>query len=561
VRRLVVAIFLLGSLLSQPAQAAADPVLDAMREELTRSFAVYNKASVPAYFLAYRINDDERVDVNAEFGVLQDSSSTRTRALNVEMRTGDYSLDNTHPLRTEGFSPGYARGNNWQRIGLEAGAGGLAQQIWRATDAAYWQAVEHLAKVRANTAIKAAAEDRSDDFSHEDKLESLAPPFEFAIDPWIFRQKVKSYSAAFKSDPRIYRAKAGLTVARTTRWLVNSEGTSVRDTRLTYLLDIRAVTKADDGMELPRTLRFLATRPDALPDDATVLAAVRQLMIELAALRAAPLATAYEGPAIIDGHAAGVFFHEVVGHRLEAHRLRQEEDAQTLKKKLNERILPESISIAFDPTLASFNGQALMGGYGVDDDGVKSRPVNVVEEGILKNFLVSRTPIEGFAHSNGHGRSAPGYRPVARQSNMLVSVSNPFTQAALKKALIVELNAQKKPWGLLIREVDGGHTLTQRAAINAAQMVPTMVYRIYVDGREELVRGVNLVGTPLTLLAEVVGADDQYAVTHGWCGAESGYVPVSTVAPDLLLKRIEVQRKPKSQDRPPLLPTPVPEGK
>ena len=538
------------------ARAAADPVLDAMQAELARSRSAYFKAKSPAYFIAYRINDDERVDVNAEFGTLTNSSNFHVRSLNVELRTGDYHFDNTHPSQGQGATPSYTRGSSTQRIGIDNDPRSLRAEIWSATDGAYWQAVEELAKAKADAAVRTAAEDKSDDFTREGKVELIEPELDFKIDADLWREKVKKYSAPFHADAKIYYARAGLSVARTTRWLVNSEGTRVRHAELTYLLDVRAATKADDGMDLPGMVRFVASKPDALPDDATVLKAVDGLMADLRALRDAPVVDAYVGPAILDNRAAGVFFHEVVGHRLEAHRMRDENDAQTLKKKLGERILPESISVTFDPTRTDYDGRALMGGYAADDDGVRARQVPVIAHGVLKNFLIGRTPVEGFPKSNGHGRSQPGYRPVARQSNMLVAVDAPIGYDELKKRLLAEIAQQGKPWGLIIRDLDGGFTETARQSTGGAKLLPTMVYRLYPDGREELVRGVDLVGTPLTMLAELEAADGRYGVFHGWCGAESGFVPVSTVAPDLLIRRIEVQRKPKSQDRPPLLPAP-----
>jgi len=538
--------------------ANKDVVLDAMQEELARSKAAYFKAKVPAYFIAYRINDDEHVDVNAEFGALTGGTTAHVRSLNVELRTGDYKFDNTHP--TQGGIPGFARGTATQRVGLDSDARALRSEIWSATDSTYWRAVEELAKAKADAAVQTAAEDKSDDFSRESKLDLVEPQLDYKLDVDVWREKVKKYSAPFAADSRIYSARAGVSVARTTRWMVTSEGSRVRHSELTYLLDVRAATKADDGMELPGMVRFVANRPEALPDDATVLAAVKNLMTDLKALRSAPVVDAYAGPAILDNRASGVFFHEVIGHRLEGHRLRDESDAQTLKKKLGERILPESVSITFDPTRKDFNGQALMGEYAVDDEGVRARPVPVVEHGVLKNFLMSRTPIEGFAQSNGHGRSQAGYRPVARQSNMLVSVDATIDYAELKRRLLAEIAEQHKPWGLIIRDLDGGFTDTRRAGTGGAKLLPTMVYRLYADGHEELVRGVDLVGTPLTLLAEIEAADTRLGVFHGWCGAESGYVPVSTVAPDLLIRRIEVQRKPKSPDRLPILPAPIEEA-
>lgn len=555
--RWLTAACLLGAL--PQAHAADDVVLDAMQAELARSQSAYFKAKVPAYFIAYRINDEERVEVSAEFGALAGSTTAHVRSLNVELRTGDYRFDNTHPTQSQGGMPGYARGTTTQRVGLDSDARALRSEIWSATDSTYWRAVEELAKTRADAAVQTAAEDKSDDFSREPKLDFVEQQLEYRLDIDAWRDKVKKYSAPFTADAKIYDARAAVSVARTTRWMVTSEGTRVRHSELTYLLDVRAETKADDGMELPGMVRFVANRPEALPDDATVLTAVHGLMTDLKALRTAPVVDAYAGPAILDNRAAGVFFHEVIGHRLEGHRLRDENDAQTFKKKLGEHLLPEAISITFDPTRKEFNGEALMGNYAVDDEGVRARPVAVVERGVLKNFLMSRMPIDGFAHSNGHGRSQAGFRPVARQSNMLVSVDSTMDYAELKRKLLAEIAEQHKPWGLIIRDLDGGFTDTRRAGTGGAKLLPTMVYRLYPDGHEELVRGVDLVGTPLTLLAELETADTRFGVFHGWCGAESGYVPVSTVAPDLLIRRIEVQRKPKSPDRLPILPSPVAE--
>lgn len=541
------------------AHAANDVVLDAMQTELARSKEAYFKAKVPAYFIAYRVNDDERVEVNAEFGALTGSTTAHLRSLNVELRTGNYGFDNTHPTQAPGGMPGFARGTTTQRVGIDSDARALRNEIWNATDGTYWRAVEELAKARADAAVQTAAEDKSDDFSREPKLDLVEPQLEYKLDVDAWRGKVKKYSAPFRADTRIYAAHAGVSVARTTRWMVTSEGSRVRHSELTWLLDIRAETKADDGMDLPGMVRFVANRPESLPDDATVLAAVNGLMADLKALRNAPVVDAYAGPAILDNRAAGVFFHEVIGHRLEGHRLRDESDAQTFKKKLGERLLPETISITFDPTRKDYAGQALMGDYAVDDEGVRARPVSVVEHGVLKNFLMSRTPVEGFAHSNGHGRSQAGFRPVARQSNMIVSVDSTTDYAELKRKLLAEIAEQHKPWGLIIRDLDGGFTDTRRAGTGGAKLLPTLVYRLYADGHEELVRGVDLVGTPLTLLAELETADTRFGVFHGWCGAESGFVPVSTVAPDLLIRRIEVQRKPKSPDRLPILPAPTEE--
>jgi predicted Zn-dependent protease len=220
-------------------------------------------------------------------------------------------------------------------------------------------------------------------------------------------------------------------------------------------------------------------------------------------------------------------------------------------------VLPDFISVFDDPTLKQIGGVDLNGTYAFDDDGVAAQRVTVVDKGILKNFLLSRSPVAGFEQSNGHGRKAPGYGSVGRQGNLIVESSKTVNEAALRQMLIDEAKRQGKQFGLLFKDISGGFTTTTRSSPQAFQVTPIMVYRIYVDGRpDELVRGVDLIGTPLTSFSKIVAAGDKQEVFNGFCGAESGYVPVSAVAPSILTTQIEVQKKSKSSERPPILPPP-----
>jgi TldD protein len=199
---------------------------------------------------------------------------------------------------------------------------------------------------------------------------------------------------------------------------------------------------------------------------------------------------------------------------------------------------------------------ALAGYYLYDNQGVKAQRVDVVENGVLKTFLMSRTPIQGIPQSNGHGRAQPGLSPVARQSNLVVQVAPSAVRPDLKTLLIAEIKQKGLPYGLYFEDISGGFTFTGRTMPNAFNVMPLMVYRIYPDGREELVRGVDLIGTPLTTFSKIEAADNQVAVFNGVCGAESGGVPVSAVSPAILISQIEVQKKQKSQSRAPILPAP-----
>jgi predicted Zn-dependent protease len=293
-----------------------------------------------------------------------------------------------------------------------------------------------------------------------------------------------------------------------------------------------------------------------MPDDAKVLAVVEQMIRDLEALRNAPVVDPFAGPAILSGRASGVFFHEVFGHRIEGHRQKVADEGQTFRKKINENVLPEDFSVYFDPTQTRLGSTDLVGTFEYDDQGVKARRVVAVDRGVFKSFLMSRSPIEGFLRSNGHGRGQPGFAPVARQSILIVDVANPVSTAELKKMLVDEVKRQNKPFGLWFDDIQGGFTLTGRTIPNAFNVLPVMVYRLYPDGREELVRGVDLIGTPLAAFSKLVAGDNQLKVFNGICGAESGGVPVSAVSPSVLVSQIEVQKKEKSQERLPILEAP-----
>jgi len=273
-------------------------------------------------------------------------------------------------------------------------------------------------------------------------------------------------------------------------------------------------------------------------------------------LRQAPAADAYTGPAILSGRASAVFFHEIFGHRVEADRLKNDDDAQTFKKKINQPILPPFLSVYSDPTLRHLQNSDLVGYYPYDDEGVLAHRVTVIDHGIFRSFLMSRSPINGFPSSNGHGRRQQGYDVAARQSNLIVESTKSVSRDKLKTLLIERVKATHKPYGLLFDDITGGYTFTTRDLPNSFAVLPTVVYRIYPDGREELVRGLDLIGTPLIAFSKISAADNDVGIFNGICGGESGWVPVSAIAPGLLIDQIEVQRKPKSQAQDPILPAP-----
>ncbi len=561
-RRLLIALLTISLLapatISQKATTSASKsvVMTALQEELQRAQKILKqKGDPPPYLISYQVTDLQQYAITAQYGALQNNDSGRVRLLDVDVRVGDYQLDNTH--RAGGGGGGYS-GGGAMPISSEDDLDAIKSSLWMVTDQKYKSAQERLIQIKANQAVKVEEEDKSADLSRETPQVAMTPtPSLGKIDQAAWEKNLKAWSALFNKYPDILSSNVSFNADATTKYLVNSEGTAIQHGGTRARLAIYARTKAEDGMELYRYEAFDAFTPDKLPGEAVIVAAIEKMAKDLLDLRKAPVIEPFTGPAILSGRASGVFFHEIFGHRIEGHRQKEEDSGQTFTKQVNKPILPEFISVYDDPTLKVLVNTDLNGYYQFDDEGVKAQRVPVVENGILKNFLMSRSPIKGFPMSNGHGRKQPGMRAVGRQGNLVVQVSKTVTEAKLRELLIAECKKQDKPFGLIFKDISGGFTTTGRSAPQAFQVTPVMVYRVYADGRpDELVRGVDLIGTPLTSFSKIVAASDTTEVFNGVCGAESGWVPVSAVSPSILTTQIEVQKKPKSNERLPILPPP-----
>lgn len=534
-------------------QSASAALLEAFNAELARSMEVLGDQDPAPYFLSYEATESEDAYATASFGALMDRGENRLRHLDVDLRVGDHHLDNTRQLRGGGGSP--RTFSMWLPFDDDVAA--IRAALWEKTDAAYKHAAERFTKVKTDLQVKVDAEDQSADFSQERARKHRGEVARLAVDLAEWEAKARRYSAPFgAAEFNILQGTVEFSAEAETRYIVTSEGTEVVTGETRYRLMINAKARAEDGMILPRHESFMAFDPAGLPKDEVVLATVRRMIADLAALRKAPVVAPYTGPAILSGRAAGVFFHEILGHRVEGHRQKRVDDGQTFKKKIGERILPPTFTVAFDPARRAMAGADLAGAYRYDNEGQPGRRVLVVEGGVFKRFLMSRIPIDGFPRSNGHGRKAHGNRPVARQSNLIVEVAQPLSREGLRGELIKMVTNEDKPFGLYFDDIQGGFTTTGRRRPNAFNVQPILVYRVYRDGREELVRGVDLIGTPLTTLSRIVAADDDVQVFNGYCGAESGDVPVAAVSPSVLVSQIEVQKQVTSQERGPLLPPP-----
>jgi predicted Zn-dependent protease len=428
-------------------------------------------------------------------------------------------------------------------------------------DETWRSSIRRLIRVQNNEQVKVSREDQSADYSEAPVVVQLQPVehIEIDIDSWearlgrlselLLQYPVQSSNITLHVDDRVF-------------YVLNTEGTRVRHQRVLVRLSVQASMVAEDGMYLEVYESLDSHSLEGIPGEEELAEVVHATGRALQALSQAPVVEPYAGPAILRGRAAAVFFHEILGHRVEGHRQKDEDEGQTLKDKVGEAIFPDFIDVVDDPSLRVLGGTELNGYYPFDDEGVAGERVSLVEDGVLKGFLMSRAPIEGYGQSNGHGRRQAGEAIVSRQGNLMVIAEEARRSPdELREDLIAEIKAQGKPFGLIFDDITGGFTFTGRSTPNSYAVQPVMVWRVYPDGRpDELVRGVDLIGTPLATFSRILAASDTVSVFNGMCGAESGWVPVSASAPDLLVSEVEIQRKEKGQDRPPLLPAPEKEG-
>jgi TldD protein len=547
------------SLLAAPpdpdAAGKKSPLLATLQTELDRSMKTLSTMDLPAYYMGYTVTDTERAEVSGSNGALLNSNFARNRWLEVTVRTGSYDLDSSHKIGERQMP----NGGPGEQVPIDDDPEVLRRIVWLETDRQYRAASEALIKIKTGKEVKVETDEgRAPDFSKEQPHTYFGPHVSISVDRQPWEERVRAYTKAFRDSAAIINSIVTYTAQAQNAYQVTSEGTQLQFGQIRYRLELFIQGKAPDGMDIDRYYNFDWVDPKEAPDDKAVYAAEATMRKELEGLVAAPINDPSVGPALLTGRAAAVFFHEVFGHRAEGHRQKDVSEGQTFSKKVNEQILPEFLSITDDTTLKKLGNQDLLGYFQFDDEGVPAQKVVLVDHGVLKDFEMSRSPLVGFEHSNGHGRRQLGATPVSRQGNLIVRSSKTVTNEQLRAKLIELIKAQGKPYGLLIDDIAGGFTFTGRGQPQAFQVLPLVVYRVYPDGRpDELVRGVDIVGTPLAALTKIVATGDTPEVFNGYCGAESGSVPVSAVSPAILTSELEVQKKESSTDRPPILPPPA----
>ncbi len=524
--------------------------------ELDRAMAGMRIPGQPRpYYISYLIRDEERWRIQAKYGAMKADTHERSRNAFVDVRVGSHRADH---LRDGGLEDNDKDAESYGYIDLPHGPklDGVRHGLWRLTDARYREAVDSLFQKRSHELTFLDENRHLAAFERREAVVDLGwKPFpEVDVEHW--RDYVERASDMARRYPEVKDSSVEFTAAHVCRTFVNSEGSRIVECQPVWSIEFYLWLLSDAGYAFPWTLKHTVTDPAELPDLGAFRRQARGIVERLRKLSAAPTVRSFSGPALLEPVPAGLLIHEAIGHRLEGNRLLSSGEGQTFKDSLGQRILPEFLSLRDDPTRSTFDGRSLVGHYRYDDEGVPATSAELVDRGVLKGFLTGRTGVAKRHRSNGHARADYHERPISRMANLIVESHGGLGDRELKRILLDEVRKQGAPYGIRIVDATSGETATDAYNFQAFLGEANLAAKVYPDGREEWIRGVNFVGTPLNAVRNIVAAGDRCAVDNAWCGAESGDVPVSTISPALVVSELELQAKPDAPYTPFTFPMP-----
>ncbi|MCA8965922.1 MAG: TldD/PmbA family protein [Planctomycetes bacterium] len=532
----------------------------AMQRELTRSMRGLRLPSHPRpFFLSYLVHHRSHTRVWGRYGSVFHSSQDRDTDLYVECRVGSYRLDQS---LDGGIATDWSGRDSYSWVAgpEEPSPDAVRYALWKLSQHKYEEALQDYYE-KKKVLVEQTLQGGARSFSHEPRfvLTEDVAPVRFPKKRWA--DFVRETSSIFRRHRRLLDPYVEVRGEDRIRVYVNSEGSKFVSQDAYFEVTARALVLSKDGIYLSAEQRFHGRSPRELPTRAQIEAAIERLAEDLDELaRSEPLAP-YAGPALLSGYASGLLFHEAIGHRLEGERMIARSEGKTFATRIGTQILPEGIDIWDDPTIASAHGKSLFGHYRVDDEGVRAERVQLVENGVLRNFLMSRSSVPGFPQSNGHGRHGSYEDPMARMANLVIEARDGWSSEALEEQLAKLVRDRGLDHGLIIEGVSDGETRTDRYDFQAFKGVPTEVFVFDpTTRRKRRVRDVSFIGTPLAAAQGIVALGRDAAVDNSYCWAESGGIPVSTIAPSMVVQELELQRSTTKRFRPPLLSLPPMRG-
>ena len=558
-------------------ESESDQTLRAMHDEMERSRTRLQLPGVDKpFYIEYRLLDIDVRSVTSSFGALIASNDTRNRFMSIDVRVGDYHLDSSNFVSEDGFQ-GFL--GTTGEVGIDRDYNSLRQDLWLSTDQAYKQAVTQMS-LKQSFLRSLTKPPEIDDFSQTTPIVKIDPRIEPDWTTRNWEEESRQASAALLKFPQLNATRVNYYLVYFTYYLMNTEGTTIRTSRHLAAIEAALDTTAGDGMPLHNFYAVYVSKPGELPDPATVGQSLAQASTQLMTLRQSPIVSDFTGPVLFQGAASGALLAQALAPSLSGARpplstmpafdemMQRMGGRSEWSGRVGSRVLPATMSLIDDPTLKEFNGAALLGNYDIDDEGVKAQRVVIVENGTLKNLLMSRRPGPEFQASNGHARSAllSDTRPLS--SNLMLQATGGLNSADLKKKFLDACHDDGHEWCLEIKSMDNPALSSIRqedfsdfigavaGGVASGERIPLVMYRVYVaDGREEMVRGGHIEGLQLRSLRNIPAYGDDENVfpymqnpTGGFAGtalgafgSAQGGIPSTIVAPSLLLDEVEVR--------------------
>ncbi|MEZ5987847.1 MAG: metallopeptidase TldD-related protein [Planctomycetota bacterium] len=507
------------------------------------------------YFVSYRLNAVRGVSIWGRYGAVFSSDEFQENDLYAEVRVGTYDFDQTLDggLEVDLYD---RESHDWLGAPQDLDPEVLRYSLWKLTQRKYEEALRDYYDKR-KVLVDQHLQHEGPSFSREPRIRHVEEvrTTRFPVKRW--EELVRAASAAFRGHRDVQDPYVRLRAVDKVRVYASSEGSRFLTQDRFYELSIKGWRLAADGSWLSSFEHFHVRAPDDLPRLDALRAAGDRIAADLAAQQEARPLEPYAGPALLSGLASGLIFHEALGHRLEGERMISRAEGRTFAGRIGAKILPDSVSITDDPTLERWDGAPMYGHYRVDDEGVRARPVQLVDRGRLVAFLTSRAPVPGHDASNGHGRAERYQDPMARMANLVITSDEALSREALEERLLTEVRDRGLPYGIVIEGALGGETRTDHYDFQAFKGHPTRVFTVDPEtGRRTRVRNVDFIGTPLAVIQRILAFGEDYEVDNSYCVAESGSVPVATVAPAMLVGDLELQKSSVRAYRPMILPLP-----
>ncbi|MBW2732242.1 MAG: TldD/PmbA family protein [Deltaproteobacteria bacterium] len=530
---------------------------EALSEECARQQKFLRVPGYPRpYYISYLLRDVHSIHLWGRLGNINQVTNQTGRSAYCDVRVGSFRFDQV----TEGGLDDHdAENETYEHVEMPVGndTDALKYHLWKLTDSRYREAVRHYFRKKSQHITYRDHNQDIGSFQRSKAQVDLRFKSRQSVDVDYFKNFVEKSSRVLKRYPQVKNSWVEFRVRDVMRVFVNSEGSKLVDQVRVCELSCDLWLLTSEGEGVSTRVVHIAPCIEDLPDLPTFTREIRNKAKLLDKLAAAPTLKSYAGPVLLAPGPAGILFHEVLGHRLEGSRLLSTREGQTFSRDMGKKILPEKISVVDDPTATTCGGKRTVGTYRYDDEGSPGQRVVLINRGKLVNFLSGRAPIRKGRHrGNGHARNEYHERPISRMANLIVDVKEGVSHAELKKRFIAEIKRQEQPFGIMILDADGGETATESYDFQAFMGQVALAVQVWADGRENLIRNVNFVGTPLSALRNIILVGDTAVCENAYCGAESGVIPVSTTCPAVLMANLELQAADQRKYTPYVLPMP-----